>query len=384
MSENISQEVQNPKNDEFIIQTVVFLNDIARLPKSNLEEICTDLDLPAEGTAEDLTSIIWSKIQTDKSKIVRVLDAYKGRILGGKTSVAWYKITSGASLAGSKAKIIEKLGFNPFKKCKIPPVEELTSTPVIVNAANGEKQGEYFLRFMFKSKSIRSFYANTLTPIQRSKIVTAFIDENAGCIEIRTDNINVKKVAAAFARLIGQEITIEQVNIAKKFGNNIEAIAKSLNGNIIGASSKSELQSDDKLTDDEAEAIVDILRVIDGFLSDDCDADCLAVQMQKIKDDNTNLLSSTKFIALILSGLGKVGLDASKLDLKESPLYEVLKPYVINQEGNIFFTVNEDGVSNDYTAKVGFTTNSIYFTAPATEKAIKFVRDSIIFNKESK
>jgi len=366
------------QTEDFTIPAISFLNDVSKLPKIDLEAICADLDISPVGSAEELTNNIWNKLEKNQEKKISILDGYRQKLLSGRTSVSWFKVTSGATLKGAKQKIIEKAKFNPFQVAQIPSPETLTSTPVLVNASQGFSEDEYFLRFMFKTGNARNFYADKVTTTPKNKIVTVFVDEKNGFVEIRTDFHTVGKVAIALGRLIEQEINLEKVNIAKKFGNKVEAIAQALSGNVVGASSKPLEQCSEELAEEESKVLVSILQIVDAFLSSEIEADVFSEKMVEIRDNNIDLLEGTKFIALILSGLGKVGLDASKHTLKDSPLYEMLKPFVINQEGNISFSVIEEGISNEYLIRVGFTTNSVVFVTASTEKTIKFVRDVLL------
>jgi len=86
------------------------------------------------------------------------------------------------------------------------------------------------------------------------------------------------------------------------------------------------------------------------------------------------LAQGTLFTTMFLSGLEKVGLGGNN-DLRAHALYNYLKPHVQQQGGYIHFA-SESG--EDCTIRVGVTTNSIQFLTAATEKMVKYVRESVI------
>jgi len=61
-----------------------------------------------------------------------------------------------------------------------------------------------------------------------------------------------------------------------------------------------------------------------------------------------------------------------------SPLYDTLRPYLQHQGGFIKFNRPVNGVEKSFTIRVGLTSDSIYFTTPATEEVIEFVRNQVI------
>lgn len=51
---------------EHTLQEIVFLEDLMKLSKISIQEICTTLNLSDNGLVEDLISSIWDKISKDK------------------------------------------------------------------------------------------------------------------------------------------------------------------------------------------------------------------------------------------------------------------------------------------------------------------------------
>ncbi|CEP67907.1 Uncharacterized [Moorella glycerini] len=358
------------------IQNVALLNDIIQLPKDNLQEICTNLDLSRDGSSTDLAEKIWLAICDNREKQNRILEPYKNRILCGKTSITWFKLSPGGSLKGAKEKIIKNCGFNPFETINIPPPEELSGTPVLISGAIGANENEYYLRFIYKSGVSRLFYGAKLDLRPKSAVKTIYINEEKGCIEVRADGKAAGKFASSFARLINQEISLEPTNILAPFGGNIEEIADAIGGELIDAVGKPELLLQD-FTTDQANAVVDILTALDNYFEDE-DIDKLQESLEASKALLGDEFPAIPFTALILNGLEKVGLGVSDRDLRGLPLYDYLKPHLQHQGGFIRFSFPENGLMQSFTIRVGFHTNSIYFITPATENAIEHVRERII------
>lgn len=358
------------------IQNIALINDIVRLPKETLQEICTDLNLPTSGSVTELAENIWTTISTDIEGQNRALEAHRNRVLSGKTSATWYHLATGGTLEGAKQQIIQTCGFNPFETVNIPPAEELTSTPVLISAAPGTTEDDYYLRFMYKAGVSRHFHGARMELRPNSGVRTVYVNETTGCIEIRTDAKGSGKFATSLARLIQQEIFISQTDIMAPFGNNIERMADAIGGELIDATAKPELLLED-FTQVQASAVVRILSALDAFFEED-DIDALQENLQAAKVHFGDELLAIPFTALILNGLEKIGMGVSGRDLRGLPLYDFLKPHLQHQGGFIQFQLPEDGVVQTYTIRVGLRTNSVYFMTPATENAINHVRERII------
>ena len=231
---------------------------------------------------------------------------------------------------------------------------------------------------MYKSGVTQTFHGTQLNTLPTSAVKSIYLNELENCIEVRTDARSANKFARILAKLLRQQISITQTDILAPYGNDIEGIADALNGQFIDYTAKPELLLE-SLSEDQAEAIINILSALDEYFQDG-DTDQLSKNLQSSKDLFGNDLVSVPFTALVLSGLEKIGMGGSIGDLRHcSPLYNLFKPHVQNQGGFIRFFINEDGLNNAYTIKVGINTKSIYFMTQASETAIKYVREKIIF-----
>ncbi|ARF69542.1 hypothetical protein B7C51_20565 [Paenibacillus larvae subsp. pulvifaciens] len=209
------------------IAQLVLLNDIVRLPKDTLKEICINLNMPNNGTASELVSDIWLKMKDATSVRTQVYEYCHDRIFGGKTSISWYKFTEG--IKGVRNLIEEKHGDkNPFDELRIPLSEEISSEPVLIGAAPVKNEGEYFLRYMYKVGVTREIIMDNIETRPRTTTTTVYVNEKGGYIEVRTDPKNSSKIAKSFAQLIKQQVTMEPIQVFAPFGNNAERLADAL------------------------------------------------------------------------------------------------------------------------------------------------------------
>lgn len=361
------------------IGDIVFLNDISRLPKETLKDICTDLTLDTDGTAQDLANRLWEFVQNHRNRKDSALAKCQNKLLSGKTSITWYELGDKNSLRGIKEQIIKKSSFNPFQEIRLPALTELTTEPMLFAAAQGEKETQYYLRYAYRNGVRKHIDFTEVTVVPRSEITTVYIDEETGIIEVRTDAKNATKVASSLARLVDQQITLEQKQILAPFGNQVGVIADCLGGEMIDTTSTPELLLSDFKTE-HTQAIINILNALNNFFDED-DPEELVEKLRQASDVFEDQLLTVPFTALILCGMEKVGLRTQEGDLRSLPLYDYLSPHLQNQGGFIKFKYPVDGVEKNFTIRVGVTTNSIYFTTPCTEEVIKFVRERIFLNQ---
>lgn len=356
---------------------LVLLQDLIRLPRETLQEVATDLGIETSLSAKELARAIWMKISQDNQQR-QVLSSIDDRVLGGKTSVTWYTLDSGATLIGAKEILIESLGFDPFAALHIPAdINQLTNQPTLIGACQGQRPDQYYLRFMYKSGVTQVFYGTEARLLPKTAIKTLYIDETANLLEIRTDSRSASKFARSLAGLLNQQIAISQTDVLAPFGYEIERIADALGGELIDATAKPEIMLE-SLDEETVDLIIRILSALNAYFEEG-DIDNLVAHLQEARAtfDENNLIS-IPFTALILSGLDKIGMGVTGRDLRGLPIYNYFRPHIQNQGGFIQFPVNEGGVINYYTIRVGLETKSIYFMTPASEAAINYVRERII------
>ncbi|MEH7046825.1 hypothetical protein V7055_25935 [Bacillus thuringiensis] len=358
------------------IQNLAMIKDLVNLPKDILTEICTDADLSTEGTAKDLAGRIWGRIREDKELQNTVLESVKGKIVAGKTSVTWYSTTNG-NLFGAKELIAQNGGsFNPFETVVIPSRDTVTSTPVLIGAAQGDAEHEYYLRFIYKY-GVGFDYYRDMVPFPKTRLCTVYINEEKGIVEIRAEPKVAKEIASTIFTLINQRTFMEQCRVLAPFGNNVEEFADELEGEVIDTSSKPEYLLED-FTHEQADAIVDILTALDDFFTDE-DIEVLQENLEHAKEIFGDNLLETPFTAIILAGLQKVSMGSDK-ELRGQPLYDFLRPYLQHQTGFIRFSQPDNGVMQPYTIRIGLRAHSIFFVSSASEGVINYIREKIIYN----
>ncbi|CAM3463907.1 hypothetical protein EDM52_18540 [Brevibacillus invocatus] len=354
------------------IQNLTMLRDVISLPKESLKEICTNLNLPSVGTKDDLAYSIMGRIEGNRRLQNIALESVRDRILAGKTTVTWYSSAAQNSLRGAKELIIRNFHQNPFEVITVPDPGDLTSTPVLFSAAEGDSPHEYYLRFMWKSGVRRDYYTGTTSPIQR--ICNVYINEEQGAVEIRTEPKSAREVAQVLFSLIQQRTFMEETRILAPFGADVERFADALGGEFIDTSSKPGLLLDE-FTQEQGEAIVQILEGLNDYFETEDIAD-LEDNLAQAKDVFGDNLLETPFTAIILAGLQRVSMGSDK-ELRGQPLYDFLSPFLQHQTGFIRFRYPVNGVFQSHTIRVGLVSNSIYFNTPATEEVIKHVRQTI-------
>lgn len=363
------------------IGDIVFLNDISKLPKEILEDICTDLTIDTDGTSSDLANRVWAFVQSNRKKQNSTISKAHNKLLAGRIGVSWFELEDKDSLKGLKAKIIKESSFNPFEKIQLPNINEITTEPVLFAAAQGEKESQYFLRYAYRNGVRKHTDFTEVTLVPRSDVATIYVDEEIGLIEVRAGSKNAQKVASSLAQLVKQQITLEQKKILAPFGNKVGLIADRLKGEMIDTTSIPELIFEN-FEAEHTTAIIEILNALNSFFDEDDESELISSLRGASAVFEDHLLT-VPFTALILNGMERVGMRTTDGDLRNQPLYVNLAPHLQNQGGFIKFNYPIGGVEKSFTIRVGKTTNSVAFTTPATEEVINYVRDMIILDQET-
>ncbi|ETT33288.1 hypothetical protein [Paenibacillus sp. FSL R5-808] len=358
----------------FKIPNISMWTDIISLPKEQLKDICNKLEISDKGTTDDLCERIWEKINGQPRIQLLALESSQKYLLGGRTSVTWF--TLDGELTGLKSKIVSSLDYNPFEKMKIPEGDNITSEPVLISGAVGDTEDEYYLRFMNRVGTARHVYGNKISYTPQTSTTTVYFNEREKFIEVRSDPRKAIKVAQSLSRTVGQSINLEQVKVAAPFGNDAEAIADALEGELFDAKGKPDLLLED-FTEEHGKAVVEILAAIDDYFATE-DMDALAASLGITKEKFGEQYSAVPFTALIVNGLEKVGMGVLNRDLRGMPLYDFLRPHLQAEGGYIQFRYNDGGVMKPYTIRIGLTSNSVQFVTPASEGVIDYVRKRLL------
>lgn len=355
------------------VTDITFLPDLIKLPKESLKEICTDLRLDTTGTTFDLAQRLWDYLADGNRD---GLESLENRLLSGKTSVAWFKAVDLQALRGLKQHLIDG-EHDFFGNVLTIEASELTSEPKLIAAAE-LNENEILLRYVYNSGNRRTISGTQVFTTPKSEITTAYLNLNEGIVEIRTDAKNATKIASAITKIGDLDIVLEPKAILAPFGNDVEQIASVLNGELIDATSTPELDLED-FTEEQAQAILNILNALNSYFDDESETE-LIESLKNASETFGDHLLTAPFTALILNGMERVGMRTNVGDLRGQPLYDTLRPYLQHQGGFIKFKFPVDGIEKNFTIRVGLTTDSVYFTTPATEEVIKYVRENLIQN----
>ena len=353
------------------VHDIIIFPDVAKLPKSDLKDIATNLSLDNTGTAFDLARRIWDYAVDSPTK-ERAFSPYHNKLLAGRTSISWFKCDNLEKLVEFLEQYEEG---NPFES-KIPYDPERLNTTPRLRSASRIDENSYFLRFIYKDGT-RRIMGEDIEILPTTNTATVYIDEVKGIIEIRANPNQAQKIAEVIAGYLKQSLSLNKEDFIKPFGYDLEKLAEEIDG-VLSESRASPEMWMDSLHVSENESIVEILGAIDSYFENK--------EIDKLQDKLDSALTvlgeevtEMPFIAIVLAGMGNVGLKVDTNDLRDTAFYQLLKPYVQTYGGNIKFDVNVDGVLKNYTIQVGVESKSIYFrTNTTTEEVIKHVRDRIV------
>ncbi|SFA82981.1 hypothetical protein SAMN04488072_102168 [Lentibacillus halodurans] len=356
------------------IADIALINDVINLPKTTLQELCTDLNLDNKGYKADLVTRIYDYIQQHRGSQSEIFESSKQKLLAGKTALTWYKLDNSITSDEFRELVTEKSDANPFETVDIPILTELTTSPSLLSGAVGLNENEVYLRFAYKSGVRQDPYGTDITTTPKSGFSTVYFDSNSSILEIRGDTRKADEIASIVAGLLDQRVNLEPVEIP--FNQTIGQIADNLEGELIDATSKPEFILED-FDEEQTNAVGNVLLALDEFFSTN-DTELLEEQLNYANQAFDNQIT-VPFSALILSGMGKVGLGGQR-EIRGLPLYDYLNPNLQHQGGYIRFNFHEAGLEKSYTIRVGMTTKSIYFSTPSTEDVISHVRSNVILN----
>lgn len=365
------------------LRDITYLPDLARLPKFILEDIANELGIP-NSNAVELANQIFKRCK-DKDSWRVIYNIAQNYLFAGKISCAWYPIEKIDPDNSLFSVLTEKLGFDPF--CNINPrcvdLEEsdISSTPEIIAGSTLPDSRDRILRLIYKSETRLRISGLKTVEDRVTSLVTVVVDKDENYIEIRGNDKTIRKVEQYIENIFyGTIKPLERQNVIAPFGNEIEKFADALGGKLVETiSTPEEILSD--LSKEQVTAIGNILIAIEEyFATGDCSEleNVLKNSRACFEGENEDYLS-VPFTAIVLAGINRLGMVADN-ELRSQPLYSIIQPYLQHQGGFIKFPLEEKGVLNYYTVKVGVRTNTLYFVTPATETVINFVRKKVLNN----
>ncbi len=362
---------------------MVYLPDIMKLNRDSLESIAIEIDIPTDGSAVELAQRLGDAIASSREIRYQGLIPVESIILAGKVSVSWYPFVKSNNEENLINVITERLQFNPLRETKIPPLDQLSSEPVVIGGfiRHPDMPNQYFLRIMVKTGIKRTVSGLSATPQITTALCSVYINEDEGFIEVRADSKQANKIEKMLAKILEGHIeALDRRSVVAPFGYEIENLATELNGRLVETEAIPEAILD-TLSVEQVQSVVDILTAIDTYLQDGnmVDLEQVLQSAKTILSEPDTGFANIPFSATVLAGMERLGMGAGdEGELRLQPLYTLLRPHLQNQGGNIQFPLVDEGVTRYYKIKVGLVTNTVFFVTPASENAIAHVRNKIL------
>lgn len=351
---------------------LVILTDIIKLPKEDIKDICIESGLDDSANTIELARNIWRYADTPEKK-EKLFKPYYHKFFAGQTSITWYRCDN---LKGLSERIVQKEKINPFEK-KIPYNKGEISTVPKLRGASKITPNKYFLRLIYKDGTKKHFTGEDIEILPSETTATVYVDEEEGLIEVRAKSIDAQKIAEVISGYINQQLSLYRQDFIKPFDYNLDIIAETLEGVLYESKASPELWMDN-CGYEENQAILKVLSALDEYFANN-DIGALQDQLDTARQILGDELLESPFIAVILAGMGNVGLKVDEKDLRNTAFYQMLKPYLHPSGGYIRFNVTENGLTQEFSISIGMNTKSIYFKSKSTtENVIKAVRDKLI------
>lgn len=165
----------------------------------------------------------------------------------------------------------------------------------------------------------------------------------------------------------------QQYDFLSNFENKLERIADALEGQLIDAQAKPSA-SRSTIDQEKGEALVSILSAIDSYYGE---GEISLIEQRLENEDVREILETTPFTVLLLSGLETIGLGSIR-ELRGLPLYDYLDQYLRKETGLILFNYVLNGTVEEYSVKIGVTTKTFKFNVCVQEAVVEYIRDIFV------
>lgn len=364
------------------LSSLIVFSDLSKLPRESLEEINTDLGLPESNIQQEMVKSIGMELNKSPETKQRLANYCDTLFVGG--SVSWFKMENGN--IGDLKKIVQSRSQNPFNEIVRFNSENLTTDPIIYGAADfSEDSSEFYIRYVYNSgNSLIPTADGNFKTIQKAAFVTVLVIPNLNVVEIRATrtiaNKIARKIAGAFP--VEDKAVLSKVKIFDDHKGTDEKVKEFIDATEARVSESVDfpvLESGEEEFDQQA--VVDlhtILATIDSRGNGGDDG--LSIDVNQAIDNSSILekFNNMPFVAILLNGLGKVNLSSILKDLRDTPLYDVLHPYLQTKFSFVEINFPTDGVDQLYPLQLGKTTNTINVTKQANEEFLKYIRELLV------
>lgn len=352
------------------IKSLIFAQDINKLNNSFLKEICEELGLDITGNSNELTNRILSNFDRVEGILLRKVEQ---NIFTGATSLAWYKAVNEKGLDEFKQRLISKLPRNPFESVEIN-YEQVGSEPIVIGAAEIPGENKFYLRLIYRSSVNVDYIISETRTSNKYDLVTVLVDRDKSVIEIRSSSKVARKINNYIADLVEEfGYQFQQYDFLSNFENKLERIADALEGQLIDAQAKPSA-SRSTIDQEKGEALVSILSAIDSYYGE---GEISLIEQRLENEDVREILETTPFTVLLLSGLETIGLGSIR-ELRGLPLYDYLDQYLRKETGLILFNYVLNGTVEEYSVKIGVTTKTFKFNVCVQEAVVEYIRDIFV------
>ena len=280
------------------------------------------------------------------------------------------------------------LGLRIYEKNRIiyvPLIEKILKNCCNKNCDNikiykvARHEDGFYIRYTYKS-------SNTVIPTEDGKYKVYSKNSFAlinvlpanNLIEIRASKQIVEKLISTIANLIeDNNVRIEKVELfGLDMDKKVDIFVKKVGGKIIKSADTPIDAGEDEITNEMLEKISEILRTIDDRIySDDGEAD-VNYTIDKLKHS----FNGNMFSYLLLRGLGTLELKSVIKDLRDTPLYEWIRPHLSTKISSVEVPVINDKLKEKYIIRFEKQTDSVSFTKKCNENVVEKVRELLVLN----
>ncbi|MFD3388525.1 hypothetical protein [Ligilactobacillus salivarius] len=345
------------------ISDLIVFEDIQKLLVNDLRDVALKLDIPDNlKNQAELVTAIGNKFNDDSKTVKEVLDSYRNKIFVNG-SFTWYKVHSYD---------LNKL----YDVLKNAPKDEKNNIKIYKVARH---EDGFYIRYTYKS-------SNTVIPTEDGKYKVYSKNSFAlinvlpanNLIEIRASKQIVEKLISTIANLIEDDnVRIEKVELfGLDMDKKVDTFVKKVGGKIIKSADTPIDAGEDEITNEMLEKISEILRTIDDRIySDDGEAD-VNYTIDKLKHS----FNGNMFSYLLLRGLGTLELKTVIKDLRDTPLYEWIRPHLSTKISSVEVPVINDKLKEKYIIRFEKQTDSVSFTKKCNENVVEKVRELLVLN----